>query len=652
MIKTFPRLLVTQTAVSIKTTIFFCACIISAATSQISLAQNSERFEFTMNDVEMREFITSVGKITGRTIVIDPRVTGKVNINSRKSLNADEVYEIFLSQLQAHGYMAVLQGDNILKVVLAPQAKLEGGLVSTGEDTEASGAIITRVIHLQHVSAKSLLNTLRPLVDTRIGVINAYEPSNTLIITDRSANIKRLLKIANTVDRQGQQDLEAIPLKNSSAASMAQLLSALIKANGDNKQHSNIAIAYDQNSNSVLLRGASHERLRLRKILQELDKGDTQQQRHQVVYLQYANAKKLQKILLGIEQPKQGVAGKQQSAKDKALNVEIDEDINALILTGTQQAVSDAKQLIEQLDIRRAQVLIEAIIVELSDSLAKELGVQWLLGKDGQLGGGLSSTVGSLNVAALAGAIATNNDTLLSNNLAQANGLNLAGGRLRNNGLSFAVLINALAENKDSNILSTPSLLVTDNEEASILVGQEVPFITGSTTGSNNSNPFQTIDRKEVGIKLEVKPQINEGNAIQLKIKQEVSSLSGLQASDLITNKRTLNTTVLAEDSETIVLGGLMDERIQLVNSKVPILGDIPLIGRAFRSDNSEKTKRNLMVFLRPTIIRDQQLLNNISQKKYRYIRAEQLLKQQTGVPLLDNEIIPVLPVFNVDEEH
>lgn len=619
---------------------------IPLAQAQETTESSNERFEFTMNDVEMREFITSVGKITGRTIVIDPRVKGKVNINSRKSLSADEVYEIFLSQLQAHGYMAVLQGDNILKVVLAPQAKLEGGLVSTGEDTEASDAIITRVIHLENVAAKGLLNTLRPLVDSRIGVINAYEPSNTLIITDRSANIQRLLKIAQNVDSQGQQDLEAIPLQNSSAASMAQLLSALLKANGDQKT-SNIAIAYDQNSNSVLLRGASRERLRLRKILQELDKGNAQQQRHQVVYLQYANAKNLQKILLGIEQPKQGIAGKRETNTDKALNVEIDEEINALILTGTQQAVGDAKALIEQLDIRRAQVLIEAIIVELSDTLAKELGVQWLLGKDGQIGGGLTSTVGSLNAAALAGALATNDNTLLNNTLAQANGLNLAGGRLRSNGLSFAVLINALAENKDSNILSTPSLLVTDNEEAAILVGQEVPFITGSTTGSNNSNPFQTINRKEVGIKLEVKPQINEGNAIQLKINQEVSSLTGLQASDLITNKRTLNTTVLAEDGETIVLGGLMDERVQLVNSKVPILGDIPILGRAFRSDNSEKTKRNLMVFLRPTIIRDQQLLNNISQRKYRYIRAEQLLKQDTGIPLLDNEIIPVLPLFN-----
>lgn len=621
------------------------ACLLFVLATPLALANEAEKFEFTMNDVEMREFITSVGKITGRTIIIDPRVKGRVNINSRKSLSADEVYEIFLSQLQAHGYMAVLQGENILKVVLAPQAKLEGGLVSTGEDTEASDAIITRVIHLENVAAKSLLNTLRPLVDGRIGVINAYEPSNTLIITDRSANISRLLKIAQNVDQQGQQDLEAVPLKNSSAASMAQLLSALLKANGDEKTNK-VAIAYDQNSNSVLLRGPSRERLKLRSILRELDKGDDQQQRHQVVYLQYANALKLQKILQGIEQPKQGIAGKQQANPDKALNVEVDEDINALILTGTQQAVSDAKALIAQLDIRRAQVLIEAIIVELSDTLAKELGVQWLVGKDGQIGGGLSSTVGSLNAAALAGALLTDNDSALNNALSGANGLNLAGGRIRDNGLSFAVLINALAENTDSNILSTPSLLVTDNEEASILVGQEVPFITGSTTGSNNSNPFQTIDRKEVGIKLEVKPQINEGNAIQLKIQQEVSSLTGLQASDLITNKRTLNTTVLAEDGETIVLGGLMDERIQLVNSKVPLLGDIPLLGRVFRSDNSEKSKRNLMVFLRPTIIRDQQLLNAISQKKYRYIRAEQLLKQETGIPLLDNDIIPVLPVF------
>ncbi|WP_299975416.1 type II secretion system secretin GspD [uncultured Pseudoteredinibacter sp.] len=644
--KISPRLPLSKTLGSIKNSALrvqaYLLIVIAASFAQ---AAKSEQFEFTMNDVEMREFITSVGKITGRTIIIDPRVKGRVNINSRKSLSADEVYEIFLSQLQAHGYMAVLQGENILKVVLAPQAKLEGGLVSIGEDTEASDAIITRVIHLDHVAAKSLLNTLRPLVDSRIGVINAYEPSNTLIITDRSANIKRLLKIAENVDQQGQQDLEAIPLKNSSAASMAQLLSALLKANGDEKNNK-VAIAYDQNSNSVLLRGPSRERLRFRSILRELDKGNDQQQRHQVVYLQYANAIKLQKILQGIEQPKQGIAGKQQANTDKALNVEVDEDINALILTGTQQAVSDAKALISQLDIRRAQVLIEAIIVELSDSLAKELGVQWLVGKDGQIGGGLSSSVGSLNAAALAGALLTDNDNALNNALSSANGLNLAGGRLRSNGLSFAVLINALSENTDSNILSTPSLLVTDNEEASILVGQEVPFITGSTTGSNNSNPFQTIDRKEVGIKLEVKPQINEGNAIQLKIQQEVSSLTGLQASDLITNKRTLNTTVLAEDGETIVLGGLMDERVQLVNSKVPILGDIPLLGRVFRSDNSEKTKRNLMVFLRPTIIRDQQLLNAISQKKYRYIRAEQLLKQDTGVPLLDNDIIPVLPVF------
>lgn len=609
-----------------------------------------ETFEFSMNNVEMREFIASVGKITNRTIVVDPSVKGNVNINSRKALSAAEVYEIFLSQLQAHGYAAVLQGDNILKVVLGPKAKLEGGLVYDNNDkkAEVSDAIVTRVINLKTASASELLKTLRPLVDTRNGAISAYTPTNTIIVTDRSANIRRLLDIAQSVDKNASRDVETIPLQRSSAPAMAQLLSSLLKQNQGDKPDaiSNVQIAYDQDSNSIILRGRKNERQMIRNILAELDQNHNEQDRHQVLYLKYADAKNLKAIIQGSQQQPVALAGNASNSRQAQLSVEIDEDINALILTGPSQAVKEAKSLVKKLDIRRAQVLIEAIIVEINDTLSKELGVQWLLGKDGKLGGGLTSSAGNINAAALLSGLNSNNDTQLGSILSQAKGLNLVGGRLNNSGINFGVLLSALAENKDSNILSTPSLLVIDNEEASILVGQEVPFITGSTTGSNNSNPFQTIDRREVGIKLKVKPQINDGNAIQLTIEQEVSSLSGLQATDLITNKRTLHTTVLAEDGAIVVLGGLMDEQIQLVNSKIPLLGDIPLLGRLFRTDSTQKTKRNLLIFIRPMIVRDPQLLQSISENKYQYIRAEQLLKQQIGVPLLDKKIIPILPLL------
>jgi len=416
-------------------------------------------------------------------------------------------------------------------------------------------------------------------------------------------------------------------------------------------------ISSDERTNTLILRADNSTKAYLRKVIASLDEEVISDGNTRVLYLRFANASDIEKVLKGVSnamiKEEKGSSGKALSqAKYSNIHIEAHDQTNALVLSGSPNMINNLEKIVKKLDIRRAQVLVEAIIVEITDDKAKELGVQWLF-RDG---GGSAAPLGAINFANNSPSIINIADNIISSNdsalsvLSSTSGALFGVGKSSTNGFSFAALLNALATDSESNVLSTPSLLTMDNQEASILVGREVPVLTGSTVSSNNSNPFQTIDRMDIGVKLKVKPQINDGGTVQLSIEQEVSSLTGLTASDIITNKRVINTTVLVDDKATIVLGGLMDEDIQESSSKVPLLGDIPVVGRAFSSEGTKKVKRNLMVFIRPTIMSDEKSIAEASHQKYRYMREKQIAKQSNGINLMPDEKVEVLPVLQADE--
>lgn len=625
--------------------------------STLSFA-NEEEYTLDMRGVDIREFINTISKMTGKTIITDAKVRGQVNIQSPSPLSAAELYEVFLVQLGVNGYSVIEAGPSLLKVIPSQNAKLEGTDVGTGVPETGSAETITRVVEVKNVNANQLAATLRPLIDNRLGIIAAYDTSNVILITDRASNVRRLAQIISEVDQADSQTLEMMPLSNASASELQRMLSTLLADNKKGKVGPSPVITADQRTNTLIVRADATTRARIRRIVKELDGEVETTSNTRVIYLKYANAEALVPVLKGVSETiikdEKEQQGGQQAAARQLSNLHIDahSQTNTVVMSGSPHIIKTLESVIEQLDIRRAQVLVEAIIAEVSEDKSKELGVQWLF-FDGDEGStvpvgavnfGSSTTTGIANLAAAAA-----ND-VASSNLIQ-NGVNLGIGRLDRNGFSFATFITALKKDTDSNVLSTPSLVTMDNEEAYIQVGQEVPIITGSTASDSNSNPFQTIERKDIGVKLKVTPQINEGDAIRLTIEQEVSSLSGIKAkaSDIITNKRVISTTVLIKDGATLALGGLINEDVQESSSKVPVLGDMPYLGRAFRSDGATRTKRNLMVFIRPTIINDQAVANSISRKKYNYIHARQLLQEQSDQKLTYKEK-PRLPKWQDDE--
>lgn len=603
----------------------------------------AEEFTLDLRDTDIQEFIQTVGKMTGKTIIVDPRVKGRVNIQSPKTVSAAEFYEIFLVQLAVSGYSVVDIGNNILKVIPQQAAKLEGiGVQGTGSEAPLSGEeIITRVVKVNNVEVSQLVPILRPLVDNQSGIIAPYPASNVILITDKKSNVRRLLEIIGQVDKADTDSMEVIRLNNGSAKEMSRILMSLIRdqAKGHDSLRSMPIITADERSNSLLIRGDHQSRQYLKGIISKLDSKVENRSNTKVVYLKYAKAAEMATLLENMSNSliqNEQSANAEQSPNAQKLNLYIQahEETNAVVLSGTPEIITQLEGIIAQLDIRRAQVLVEALIVEITESRSKELGVQWLFTNNNDVGGAINfnSTAGGITNLASTG------DNELLNALGNLQGAGVGLGRIASSGISFATLINAFAQDSDSKILSTPVLMTMDNEEASIHVGQEVPIITGSTASDDNSNPYQTFERKDVGIKLSVVPQINEGDSVQLKIQQEVSSLTGLSASDIITNKRVIDTTVMIQDGATIVLGGLVDDDLQEVASKIPGLGDIPGLGRAFRSDATERQRRNLMVFIRPTIVRDNESMSAISSSKYLYIKAHKLLSADKHIKLFGEE--------------
>jgi len=627
--------------------------LLLAAPLHASLSQ-AEEFSLDMRDADIEEFIATIGKLTGKTIVIDPRVKGKVSIRSPQSVTSDELYEIFLVQLGVSGFAVVDVGENILKVIPQQAVKLEGIEVQGDGSTQprSSENIVTRVVQVKNVDVAALVPILRPLVDNKTGIIAPYPASNVILITDREANVRRLLEIIVQVDKADTDDTEIIHLKNASAREVSQTLTTLIREQMKTNEGSRSLpmITADSRTNSLLIRADEPSRAYLRRIIAQLDGEVLTDNNTRVFYLKYAKAGDMVSVLESIsssiieaDKPQaQGAA----PANREIIHIKAHETTNSVVMSGSPRVIRSLVQVIEQLDIRRAQVMVEAIIVEMSENRAKELGVQWLLGGRGgsvlpAAGTNFNNLSNGINGLAAA---AQDSTAALAGALQPVEGMSFGIGRLDSSGFNFAVLLKALQNDTDSNILSTPSLVTMDNEEASILVGSEVPIVTGQTVGDNNSNPFQTVTRQDVGIKLRVTPQVNDGSAVQLKIEQEVSSLSGATLTDIITDKREIKTAVMVDDGATIVLGGLIDDDVQESASSVPGLGSLPLIGRLFRSDRTTIKRRNLMVFIRPTIIRDRETLTAVSSGKYGYIRARQLMDDDRSIALFPDETPALLP--------
>ncbi len=587
-------------------------------------------------DADIHALINAVSRITGMNFIIDPRVKGKVTIISNKEMPSEDVYQVFLSVLKVHGFAAVV-GPHVTKIVPEVNAKQDAIPFMNKRIYNGSDAFVTRVVEVKYVDAAQLVPILRPLVPQR-GHLAAYPASNVLVISDSAANISRLEKIIRRIDQATGDEVEVISLEHASASEIIRILQQL---NGQNtKQKKSLNAVADDRTNSILLGGPRSSRLRTRALISHLDTPlETGGYTH-VIYLRNAVAKDLVPVLTGISKSlaKKGKGAKGVSAQANII-IEAHESTNALVISAPANIVRSLKSVIRRLDIRQAQVLVESVIAEVSEEATRELGVQWA-------GGGTSASrpVGLINFDNGYSAL-----NLLSDVPPPAVGLTLGVGDLI--GASrVGALIRALSKDVGTNILSTPSLVTIDNTEAKIVVGQNVPFITGSfsgtgTGGSTPSNPFTTIQRQDVGLTLKIKPQINEGNSIKLDVEQEVSSLSpSTVGSDLITNKRSIKTTVMVEDGGIVVLGGLIEESLRENEQRVPFLGDIPILGLLFRYNKTTKVKTNLMVFIHPQIMKDDAMLQSLTNEKYDYIRAKQLAIRERGVRLLDDEQSPLLP--------
>ncbi|WP_252091460.1 type II secretion system secretin GspD [Pseudomonas sp. MWU13-3659] len=603
-------------------------------------------YEVNFVDTELGEFIDSVSRITGTTFIVDPRVQGKVTVRTVDRHDADAIYDIFLAQLRAQGFATVDLPNGSVKIVPDQAARLEPVPVERpGKKSEGSDGVATRVFNVRNAASEQMLNILKPLIDPRVGVITPYPAANLLVITDWRSNLERIDSLLRQLDQVSDEPLQVMPLKHASAADTAGLVTRLLarEQGADSAQ-----VVADPRSNALLVRGSADSRERVRALLAQLDRPseNLHSSNTQVMYLRHANAAEVVKVLRGLSQsgaaPTEGGEGEGkdkplQAASDSGIRLEYEEGTNAVVMVGPDSELAAYRSIVEQLDIRRAQVVVEAIIAEVSDSSAQELGVQWLFA-DEKFGAGIVNFGSNgVNIANIAGAASSGDNEKLGKLLSATTGATAGFGHF-GGGFNFAMLVNALKGKSGFNLLSTPTLLTLDNAEASILVGQEVPFVTGSVT-QNNANPYQTIERKEVGVKLRIKPQVNVDNSVRLDIVQEVSSIAESRAaSDVITNKREIKTKVMVEDNGLVILGGLISDERSTSNQRVPLLGDIPGLGRLFRSDASKGTKQNLMVFIRPRILRDGESLAGLSQQKYQSLQQGTSLKLPAlaeGMPLL-----------------
>lgn len=587
--------------------------------SLFSSSVQAEGYQASFKNTEIEEFINTVSKSLNKTIIIDPTVKGKISVRSYETLNADRYYQFFLSVLEVYGYTAINMDNGVLKIIPSKSAKGAAVPFVTGGASVSGDEIITRVVQLQFVAAKDLAPLLRQLNDAAAGSVVHYDPSNVLLMTGRAAVISQLMAIVENIDLPEDTTVNTVKLQWASAPQVAEILNSIKgdnKTAGGNKSFAK-AVA-DTRTNSVLITGDEPAREQLIDAARNLDEEKDHSSNSKVFYLKHAKAENLLEVLSGVSGSMQDKAESKTAspvAMSKDIVVKADTYTNSLIINAPPDVMGDLEDIINRLDISRAQVQVEAIIVEVQDADGLALGVQWF----NQHGGGTQFPAADAPVSHLIG-------STVAETLSKTNGL--AAGFYHGN---WAGLFNALQTNSLNNILATPSIVTLDNMEAEFTVGQDVPILTGSQTTSGDG-VFNSVDRKSVGIKLKVKPQINEGDSVLMEIEQEVSSVAEQSSVDPLGatfNTRLVKNAVLVQSGKTVVVGGLLDTTHSNVESSVPLLGKIPFIGGLFRYTSDKKSKRNLMLFIRPTIIRQQDSFDLTSGGKLQSFR--ETLSEEEG---------------------
>lgn len=639
----------------------------------ISLSVSAVEYAANFKGTDINEFINIVSDKLNKTIIIDPNVRGNINVRSYELMDEKLYYQFFLNVLEVYGYSVIEMDSGVLKVVRSSDGKKSNVPLVSGEELGNGDVMVTRVVRVKNVSVQELGPLIRQFSDQKDGGhVTNLNSANVMMLTGHASSVNRLVDIIKTVDQAGDKRVDIVKLKHATAEDVVKVVEKIFQDSGKGGVPDFLIpkIVSDTRTNSVIVSGESQARSRAAELIKRLDDELQSQGNTQVFYLNYAKAEDLVKVLQGVsksieEEQAAGQQARTRSSSKNETSIEAHEDSNSLVITAQPDTMRSLTQVIKKLDIRRAQVLVEAIVVEVSEADGINLGLQWISEKGGmlQFNDGNTVPIGSLAVAAqqardieVKGTIVGSDDNKVSNTTETQRGdySGLAGLLKNINGLAAGIvkndwgaIIQAVTTDTNSNILATPSVTTMDNEEASMIVGEEVPIVTGSTANDNNSNPFQTVDRQEVGIKLKVTPQINDGTAVQLTIEQEVSSVKGATSVDIRVAKRAINTTVIADDGGMVILGGLIDETVQESVSKVPLLGDIPILGHLFRSTGTKKEKRNLLVFIRPTIVRDSRSMNDISHSKYNFIRGEQYKQREDGIELMPFEDTPILPKWD-----
>ncbi|MFP6852642.1 MAG: type II secretion system secretin GspD [Pseudomonadales bacterium] len=599
----------------------------------------AQTWKINLKNADIREFITQVSTITGTTFVVDPRVKGNVTVVSDRKLDTEAVYALFLSVLRVHGFGASRTGD-VVRIVQSATVKQSGAPVND-DGGSLSEQVVTRVISARNVAAADLVKILRPLIP-QYGHIAAVPQANVVIISDHADNIARLLTIIRQVDVADEDEVVVVTLEQAWVGSVVAILEQVApdqigkSAAGPQRV---LVIGNDRN-NTLVLRGKSAAIAEVRSLIEQLDQPATSSGSTRVFQLNHADAARTAEILNGILiEPR----GRGDNTKSENISIQADISLNAIVVRADPGTMSEIQEILRQLDIRRAQVLIEAAIVEVSVDATRAIGIEAGVADAGgasvpfastTLNGIISNLLSSISATVVDGKI----DPVQG--IASVGSPTLAVARLDPDGVSFGAILNAIAINTSADLLSTPSILTLDNEQASILAGQTVPFRTGSFTSTNNgaSNPFTTIQRQDIGIELTVTPHIHDDSSIRLEVSQTVENVinTGLEIgaagfSDVVTNKRSIETTILADDRQTIVLGGLIQDDVRATRKKVPLLGSIPFLGRLFQNRSTTRTKVHLLVFLRPTIQRTREEVAETTERKYNGIWQVQIESRESG---------------------
>jgi general secretion pathway protein D len=623
---------------------------ISAVEKDVEIEAAEEQFILNMRDANIQGFIQWVANRTGKNMVIHRSVKGTVTILSSRTVSPDEAYELFLTVLRMNNFAAV-ESDGVVKIIPAAEAKTDG-IPFMGEQIR-NGTIVTAIIDVEHSNATELMGLVRPLIPAS-SHIASYNQTNTLIIADSARNIAKITRVIEYLD--------IIPIIYASADEISSTLSKVVKSLSGSKaaltDQDKVEFAVDKRSNSILITGNATKRQQIKDLIKKLDLPLEGGGNTQVVYLNYIEASEITPILKSVGD---SVIKDSKSESTQSFSIESSETTNALIMTGPPGLLSNLRSVIKQLDIQRAQVLIEAVVVQVSGDAGEDFGVVWggsEIYEENRTGG-----IGAVNTpAANAGFGSIFGAAIPTGSTDSPTSTQLAAGVLSNSGLTYGYLkdgnlvaaLRAITTRNKSNIMSTPTIVALDNEEASLLVGQSVPFITGSSTsaGSTTANPFQTIQRQDIGITLNVTPRINQGDSITLEIEQtteNVSPTANSQAADLITEKTEIKTSALIRDGQVLVLGGLIREDDVTTRTQVPLLGDVPLLGRLFRSSSVSKRKNNLMVFIRPVILKDQLQMSGLTAQRYAFMREKQMQNAlSTFIKLSEN---PALAEFEEFQE-